>query len=596
MLHYLLFLYMALMLLGVCGFLGQGLLRLLPMKGPLGPMHELFAGFVIAPAVFAWLGYLRVFHIPWLAEVSGVFFFIVGILFLLRLRGKLSLPRDWPLWMLIPVLSLSLLLIGKVCYFDGGFNNHDDLRSIALTGAFAANDLKPAFPTDLSIPISYSYYAYEWSAYLYRAVRGIGLPSLPVLLINLALVAFFYRLLVDIGRQLIKDFSLHHYLLLSAILTFYGFDYLHDSVWPARHLEWWNDHQLTQFSSYLHWTSQYLFAAGLALYGFVCLRNYFDDGDKRHAWWFLILHAISAGVGAIVFVWSTLAIVIYILVLLVVGDRREIVQRLLGLAPRAVAAILLLILPVIFAFVGREVIVSFSIWPHFWFHSQDEAQNALLFNLWVTLQELGPFLFAGLLLIPFGRWLDRRHGGSGFGRLSIFLSALLLISFFSASPYFDWFTRGVLLLVIMAAYYVTALISPLIGRQHPLVSSLFFLILTPQLFNALLEHDFRRQQCRPASQFSHQVNATVPLNTVIDYAGSSSGMLGIAMAGRAALAPGARDYLKTYRNTETFLSRRIGWRHPFSPCKRTAFGESTPGGAYARLADGKVEFMECGDE
>ncbi|HFE48402.1 MAG TPA: hypothetical protein ENJ21_03720 [Chromatiaceae bacterium] len=586
---------MASILLGVGSLFGRGLLRLVPMDEG-GPGRELFAGFVIAPAVFAWLGYLGVFRIPWLAEASGVFFFAAGIVFLLRLRTRPNLPPDWPLWMLIPLLSLLLLVTGKSCYFDGGFNNHDDLRSIALTGAFAANALKPAFPTDLSIPISYSYYAYEWSAYLYRAVRGIGLPSLPVLLVNLALVAFFYRLLVDIGRKLIRGFSLHHYLLLTSILTFYGFDYLHDPVWSARHLEWWNDHQLTQFSSYLHWTSQYLFAAGLALYAFVHLRDFLDSGETRDAWWFLILHAISAGIGAIVFVWSTWAILAYILIRLIVGDRRALWRRLLKLVPRAVLVILLLMLPVVFAFVGREVIVSFSIWPHFWFHSQGESQHALLFNLWVTLQELGPFLFAGLLLIPFGRWLDRQRDGSGFGQLSIYLFALLLISFFSTSPYFDWFTRGILLLVIMAAFYITALLAPLVDGRHPLLLSVFVLILAPQLFNAFLEHDFRRQQCRPANQFSHQINAGVPLDSVIFYPGSTRGMLGIAMAGRAALAPGASDYLKTYRNTESFLHERIGWSHPFEPCRRTAFGESTPGGGYVRLVDGKAEYMECADE
>ncbi len=60
-------------------------------------------------------------------------------------------------------------------------------------------------------------------------------------------------------------------------------------------------------------------------------------------------------------------------------------------------------------------------------------------------------ILLGLVSIPF--WLRHDDGNASQARreLALFALGLLLISMISTSGHFDWFSRGLLLLVIIAA-------------------------------------------------------------------------------------------------------------------------------------------------
>ncbi len=597
--HSLLLLYYLLMLLGASMLLGQGVSRLLPQDRA-GFFWPLLSGFSLVPVATVYLALIGLTKTPWLLEVLGVLLALYGGLQLFKGIGWYrvnGIGKEATLLLLVPALSLVFLLVSKSCYLEGGLNNLDDIRSVGLTGAFATNHLKPAFLYDFSIPISYSYYLYEWSALLYAMVDGIGMPSVPVLAVNLWVVALFYGAMYEVGRRLLSDHSRLAMLLLMALLSFYGFDFITGVVWEQQHLEWWNKPQLTQMASYQHWTYQYLFASALLLLGVIQLSDYFHRADARAGLRFVALFALAAGYGAIPFVWAVIAL-LPVTVAVLLRLRSEFPWRLsvrLILPAAFLAAVLLL--PVVFAFVGREVIVEFPTMPQAWYRPEGFGGLSLLnYNLKILELEVGPLLMLGMLLLPRWYFVGSAPGGGSESEprrdIAWFALGIVVLSLISYSRYFDWFSRGMMLFVLIAGFSAADWLWRWGKRFSRIAVPLILLLLAPQLFNFSLEHVFRLCQCDPAPEDTKKLNAEFPLGSLF-YRPGSVDVLMIKMAGRAFIGPETGNDLMTYRNSEEFLRSWIEWEHPYTPCSQTLYGGSIPDGVYFEMVDDAVRETKC---
>ena len=595
-LHLLQLIYYLLIITGASLVLGGGISRLL-FNNCLTGFYRLLSGFALLPVVVVYIAYTGLTRVPLLVEITGLCLAVAGIVLLYRFGGQLRVWLADPalyLWLIVPLFSLGYLLSAKACYLTGGLNNFDDLRSVALTGSFATNYLKPAFLFDFSIPISYSFYLYEWSALLYAAVQGIGMPSVPVLAVNLFVVGLFYAALAQLIRALADNPGPLAFLLVSALVTYYGFDFTMEPIWQRQHLEWWNSTQITQTASYFHWTYQYLFSGTLILLGLINLSRFIRSGDRHSALLFVLLHSAAAGYGAITFVWATLSLLMLLFVHLLGRQRMRLLKYLLPQLLPALLIALLVVLPTFPAFVGRDVIISFPIPPHFWY-SFPEA--GLIAQFWLNLKQLfievGPMILLGLISIPF--WFRHADGDAAQVRreLALFASGLLLLSILSSSGHFDWFSRGLLLLVIIAALFAAELLLPwLTGQHRQLMIPLFVLMMIPQLFNFMLENQFRLQQCTPGSPMALKMNANHPLGTLF-FSDEPVDLKTIQLAGRAFLGPQTGNYLITYLNRPDFLREWFAWEGSYQPCQSTPYGSNTPDGSYLQPVGGELREMRC---
>ncbi len=594
-----LFIYFFILTAGLSHLTGR-LIEKYILRESLNPLLTTIAGFSLVPAILSWIGFSGLGKITYFFESMGVLVCFYTLLQAIHHRQIIGYWIANNFIILIPIMfSGSLLLFSKSCYFDGAINNMDDLRSVALTGSLATNSLKPAFVTDFSIPLSYSYYLYEWTAWLYSTVRGIGMPSIPVVTINLYVIFFFYAGLYLIGKSLFQKFGTTHFLLLSAILTFYGFDFLYPEAWQQKHLEWWNHKQITQMASYFQWTYQYLFSAIICLVAFLHLILFLDKDNKSNGLLFILLHASAAGFGTITFVWSTISIIFTLPFLLWKHHSRNTWSSILRLLPISLLLTTFILLPILPAFIGREVIVSFNAHPSWWFSKTTHDIDSFLSHFIILFHEIGPLLFAGMLsILLFGKYLSQTKG-KALIFLSIYGIAVFLLSLFSQSSYFDWFSRGVLLMVILSALYASGIILKLL-ETHSKYAWIFMItvLLLPQAYNFLLENYFRNQQCRfdQTSEIAKQINQKFPLGTIFHIAKDEALAKALLYSGRGITASPQFNYLTTYKNTKEFLTEKLDWDFSDKACRSSKFGKTVLVGKYFDIRGTLVKATICESE
>lgn len=571
---------------------------------PLGGRHwtvRLALGFSLMPLITAYLGLAGVFRAaPWLVQALGWLYIAFAVawlgLGLTRLARKKGKDLPW-LALVVPLLMLAALFWCKFHYLSGGVDNGDDMRSMLLTGSFAANYLKPAFPFDLSIPVSYSYYLYETSAFLYAFSSGSGLASEPVLIVNIMAVALFFCCLWRVSSALFKERVVLGFTLAAAAIAFCGWDFVNaEFIAQNRHVEWWNIVQVTTFASYMVWTYQYVWTLGICI-----LALYFHHKateEQSLAKWalFCIFLILSAGFGAITFVWTSAA-----LFLLTLGDlarkgKPHLLFLLKGL-PITVGIVVLGIAPVIFAYIGREQILSLTPVPHWWFHTQPPLTDiSAFFNQVMTgLIEWGPLLVMGIFA---GFWTAFRPKADPLSRrlgLVMVISALGVT--FTRSPFFDWHCRGgFFILTVLGGLMITDLVlrrvEKLHGRAQKTASlALVVLLILPGGYTAYLELRHRAEDMHHAPDSAFVVNKMTPLHTVL-YFKDPIPYPFLSITGRAVLTP-EYPVLSTYMNDEDFLREKLGWTQPFTPCTSTRYGESTPDGQYVEFDPDSQNLRSC---
>lgn len=563
-------------------------------KGKHDPLVEYILGFALLPVLVTYGAFLHLWAVPMIPEIAGA---ICAIVAFWKIVPWFQAWKNhiWNLHYsiaILPAVSFLSISVGKYCHLLGGQNNGDDVRSIALTGAFATNFLKPAFPFDFSVPISYSYYLYESSAFLYSAFGGMLFPSLPVLLVNLGVVLALYAALYRISQAFFHTPASTGYILASLFITFYGFDGFRPEPYTQGHIEWWNWLQVTQMSSVMHWVYQYLFSTILVAVGIATFAHALAHKNRDSLLMATTLSVLALGYGTFPAVWAAPAIVLGALWFLLL-HRRHGAKFLLFSLPYIAGLFLFLLLPQAFTFLSRDTL--FSLGPaRTWFGSILGTFSAqFLHQAKMLLMEFGPFLLLGMATAMLGlRKALRLQTEQQWLRFlgSVVVTTMITLMTFSHAPVFDWFARGMMPGMLFAAFFAASFFLPLLNTWRTATCTLLVLLLLPQGYTFFLEHYFRTRTCGFPSAATLQVHRTFPFGTVIHTDGAL--FQEIIHAGRAVLT---KNYqiLDAYLNDRTFLRDTVAWGEPFTPCTKTLYGRSTPSNWYIEHTPEKDTWTLC---
>lgn len=588
----LLLIYFLLIGLGASLASARLLTRILGLPGASFGMR-LFFGFGIFPVIISWLGFAGFFRIPYSEVASGAVLAAYGVWWIMlgirQRRFPVLSMGEWlekaPPYLLVVVLVF-ITFMAKTCYLTGGINNFDDMRALAMTSSFSANYLKPAFPLNPSVPISYGYYLYETAAFFYAAVAGYGWPSTAVLAVNLYAVIFFYIAFWHAIRPYEGAMPRWGAFVAMLSVTFFGLDslFFSERVLEARHIDWWNRMQVSQMATYFNWVYHYLLAAGFVLGGCYCFSMLCKT--KQLNW--LVVAALSFALApcysALTGAWAVPLVFILVIACLYCVPN---IALLLVKRPITIGIIVLcgifVLLPQFFTFSYRPIFAGFSAVPQWWFSratvfpwNWDEA----IPNTYVGFIEYGPLLFIGIPLIPCLLLAGLKRRSMPWIALGAMGMIGILGLFFTTSPLADWFWRGGSLYITIISAAAFAWGCTLIV---PYLSPVLFLILiafgiVPGFLNFMTEQRFRTLACVEPSASTIAYNGRTNLHDVI-----ISGSLHVDpepffQVGRLPLV--ASPLLNHYGNSWTLLVDILGWDTQFTPCTQTHFGSSTPSGYY----------------
>lgn len=579
MLEPLLGIYNTLILLGML-LSGAHLLQYFAKQTPIPMAFQWLISIGGWMAIISWLGFLGVFRIPYLAQIVGLLWACYALYGQRQIRGVLRSAYEYePAGAVFVVLILAVCLIPKYCYFYGGFNNTDDVRSIVATVSFAANYLKPAFLFDFSIPLSDGYYSYQLSAFLYAAVGGYHWPSIALIPTSLAAIGFFYAILIIYLKAAFPGHGRYAILIGLLCVTFYGLDIFADPGSAARgHIEWWNLLQLTQMASYHNWVYKYLLAMG---FGLAALYSFEHYRKTKHSHWLyatVALTAFAPTFGVITGVW--LCGVIALVLILTLCHSPKLIANLLWHTPGAVLIVAIIALPQILTFIGRETFVQL-ISPVLWF-TRVSVADATLMQWWVNVRyfwyEMGLLLLAGLFALPFLGYAALRQKQN----FQAMIFCMAIIAFIGASitytELYDWYWRGCnLLITVCAAVAVVWLYEHLRERTPALVlHAVIGLGLWPGIMNYNMETYFRWNACAPVTDpVAIFINRTVDLHSVFR-AEAPIWPRTMILGGRAYYDSTPGGLYSLSKNSPAFLARYFDVPYKQNICDKTRFGSALP--------------------
>jgi hypothetical protein len=552
--------------------------RLCPLS-PLPPALLWLICFGASATVLTWLGITGFFRGGAMAPAMGLAFAFYAIWYRRQYYALLrDTYRKWPYIVCFIAAIAVLAAIPKWCYLNGGINNTDEIRSITLTSAFAANYLKPAFVYNFSIPLSYSYNLYEISAFLYSIVSGYSWPSLTLLVTSTAAIIMFYLAYALFLHGAFPRRNSLTILVGLLSVTFFGEDiFVFEFGLVKGHMEEWNRLQVSQMATYHQWVYQYLLSMGFALGTLYALAEFCEN---LHRHW-LYAAAACAGFaltfGAITGTWLIAAAVTFALFAIALNPR--IILHGLYALPLILVIAVVILYPQKYTFIARDTILSFQA-PSLWYnriplsmaHWSDWARE-----LNVIRNEFGLLLTMGLLAIPFlaGEAFYKKQWGL-LAAFSMCLASVLGMFFTAttaAAP--DWFWRGGNLMLTVVASIGTVWVHEKlrngIGRW---LYILLPALLAPGIINYMVESKLRYQFCYPAPSVSRAINRSVDLNHVI--VNSVYNKFDLLISGRSLYSNYVNDYTTTYRNYPYFLSRKFRYSPEQSPCAETRFGPALP--------------------
>lgn len=504
-----------------------------------------------------------------------------------------------PLLALFALLALCFV-VAEWCYLSGGVNNwpRDQLRGISMTTAIAANHLKPAYPLDLSIPLSYGYYAYSITAFLYSALAGIGWPSVTLMLLGGFAAALFYYsflrfcalFLPDVDRRWLNSFAI-------LALSFNGLDiFVSPYANNEKQIEWWHGYQITQLSTYWHWLSHYLLAISFGLLGIV--HSYEGLRDKRRE--VLVLGMLFLGLAPFYAVITGLFLLVAggvsLLAYAAFAPRRDLVwlmQALFRHSPLLAFGGVLLLVPQLFSFVGRDSYLTFRA-PTLWMVNVP-LNSVNLSDLLVLarriFQELGPLLIQGVLVLPaciYALWRPHRF-------MAIFLIVTVVLTYICVSYFFpqtpDWYWRTGGFSVMLLSVLGTLWLLTRFRKHYAACLVVITPLLLPGVYNFSSEQYFRWQSCKPAPEYLRQFNKKLDLHTAVAEVPDFNPSL-LFMAGRLSAVPRDDGYtlLPVYRLPEEVLARWFGWQGP-ALCSATLYGERLPATRYVTVSGYRSNYL-----
>lgn len=588
------FFYFNLCLLGLA-ISSARLLARLPMLAPLPLLPRAIIGLATLPALTSLTAFSGVYRIPFLLPLLGLAAAIYGILFLYMRRyaiarqahALLRPTRNWPL-LAFGALLLGTFLAVNWCSFAGGSNNWplDYIRGASITTALTANYLKPAFALDLALPLSYGYYSFALSAFLYGSIEGFGWPSVAVLAMSLAGVALFYYAFLRLCRQFMPQVPLRWMVFVGVgSISFFGLDvFVAGDLGPMEHIDWWNPLQITQMASQWSWVAHYLLAAGLGILGL----TYLCDGVAQRAPAYfiagLMLLALSPLYAAITGAFM-IAVTFFMLILFTLSPQSrapfiQVMKATLTKLHYLIAFTLLAYTPQSLTFIGRQDYLQFS-QPGMWMvlkPMMEANRNDFIRLLSYMSYELGPLLMLGLTVVPL---MIRRLYASlplqSLLALSLLLS-IIVCNFFIQASSMDWYWRaGALGSTVLAALSATWL---LIRFDAALLRVLGILLMLPGGYNFFYEHYLRYEGCFTPPDYLWMVNREVNVHTAI--ATSSLDPMQVMLAGRLAIEGNhpAWPALKGHTLPSRELRQWFGYPHKSEPCWSNWYGNSIPNKGY----------------
>ena len=553
-----------------------------------------FLAFGLWPVFFSWTGFIGLYRIPHIAECMGAAF---ALYFIAKYYSRRSNIRRWLIEsthynaIALGIIFLITQLLVQHCYFTGGVNNwpDDQVRGLSFTSAFAANYLKPAHPIDLSIPLSYGYYLFEYTAFLYSAVDGYSWPSITLLIASIISIAIFYFAFLKLLRIFLPAPQKPGTELFALMaVTFYGFDiFVYPEAPLVHHIEWWNPVQITQMASYWNWVYHYLASAALSMTGLVCLHDALTQ--KRRdllitSAAFMCLGPTFAPTTGIFFILvGMLTLTLSLATQYRTDIPRWFFHNTLALSPTILFLMIAILLPQLFTFWGREEYLHLLKTPVLWFSRTPVASASMA--QWITfgvvlIAELGTVLFIGLLATPFYIWKMRKFFPFATLTALSLLIVIILSEFSTEAQTNDWYWRSggfgiILLCPIIATWLFTRWMPD--GKPKRTIYWLFMLLLfAPCAFNFYSELRFRYDSCNEPAPFLADINRNTDLHTAISRTPFDSGL--VYFAGRIAVMPGnsAKEFLSIYSLSNPFLKQWFGYNGEMRPCKSTWYGSSTP--------------------
>lgn len=519
-------------LLVTCGVLAALVLALrkLPFLSKLETWPLVLLAGGVFPALVSICGYLgiaRVFLLPELCA-AGAALFALWLAFKKRnsiahFCKKLLTWSNMP-YVTVAILFSAIFVVAQGCYLEGGINNLDQFRGLGFTSAFAANDLKPAHPLDLSLPVSYGYYFYEYTAFLYSAVNGQGWPSAALFIGAMFCIAAFYFSFLQFAKKLIPGFTPALGFLAVLAVTFYGLDFLSPNSY---HGDWWNTYQITQMASYWSWLYHYLLGAAFALAALVWLHEALMQQSSEKFFvsiLFLLLAPLYATITGIFFGG------VYALIFLLAALRDRKTVSLLYFGGKSAQAFSLLVFsaiilcaPQIFTFWGRGSYLSLHE-PVLWFTQKPVSQASWLdwqqsFGLLGA--ELGPLHFLAFFLTPVCIYsLYKQRPAAGLIIFSLFVAIIFSLSFVQA-PTLDWYWRagnfGLIILTALTAVWTMSYIPYERNLKSVAILSLVLALLAPGAWNFYVENMKRYNNCFAAPKAAMDINRGIGLHMAIGY-------------------------------------------------------------------------------
>ena len=594
--------YNGLTLLGLILFLSNAMRRVFPAS-PIPQWLQWLMAFGFSGPLLSAIGFTGFFRLPGVPIAIGLILacYAVAHYNQFRLISR-TVWREEPQAYFFVAIMLLLLMAGKWCYLQGGINNNDEYRSVLLTSGFAANYLKPAFPTNLSLPVSYGYYLFEISAFLYATVNGYSWPELPIVSVNLACIAFFYCAFVCSVRVAFPGHTSMTKWIALSIITFYGISTSVAALFNIHyrtHSQLWHNYQFTTMIYNFHWTYHYLLGLGFVLAALISLAHYCKD-QHRH-WLFTATAAIGFTLtfSAITGIW--LLGLLMFCAIVAAAYSYGYIPAFLRHMPICLIIMSIILLPQVFTFMGHEHFVSWD-YPRAWFTREVlfDASESSISNISILFHELGPMLFIGMLGIPF-------YGIIAFRDRNWFLAAIagmgiiaILGATFTNSSHPDWYWRGSNNFLILSAAFGAIW---LYDRGRYLISSWWLHIVVLigilpcviQFGNKVLEHTNR---CYPADEISKKINTAIDLHTVLQNQQPDLQLKAI-LAGRIYYDNALfklPSFITLYHNEVPFLIQYLGYDSHASICQGTVYGMALPQGLIAcTTSTGNFKTYTCMD-
>lgn len=587
--------YYGLILVGA-SFASANVFRI-PILRNVPKSYQTFLGFSLFPVMVTWLSFTKIWFLPMVTIVCGGILGAFGLWMIVR-RAKyvreLTLA-DIGGW-IVPIVTLTILLIAKWGYMYGEHTHHDELRSALFTSTFASNGLKPAYPFDWSLPLAYPFYMFTITAFLHASTGGMLLPTVSLFTVALVSIALTYGCMRLICRDVFPERERLAFILASLIFTVSTLQCI-DAA----------SQKLTappqDILLFFHAGYHYLWGGVLGCLGLVALWNAIRNA-KRELWLLTILcFALSFTFSGITAVWFAFA-ALPVLFLGCVRHRRqcwtlfysqETIVGFLGA--------LLILLPQFANFLPRYAATFYFSAPHVWFPRDVAAfllkthlprvTGAILFDALTLLTTFGIPICAGLCSAIV---CARSYLRSKRDQMTVFclgaLTSIVLLTF-TDGPSGDWFGRGPLAITFIGTFLATSLFLPFFSkRSWNLCTMLLGMVFVVQIGAFALRLRDNPSSLPKYPDLVQAIHTHTSLREIlyVDHYGDIAES--IIWAGRSVITHPPQAFVAYLNHRHVHDALKLP-QYSFKPCRESWYGKNTPQDQFIHLSNKAMQDVPC---